>query len=428
MKKIYHFRNFLALFISVALSNNCLLYADTPEPDLVIIHARLIGEDGRLQPDMSISISSGKIVEISKDNKSPDAPEVIDANNRVVLPGFIDSHIHLVAHLNASNHQSMSEQVKTNVVPKLKDYFRYGVTTIKSLGDPIDAILELREQLREGGDIGPRLLTAGKVIGAKDGHPGKTLFETSPWLREQINSEINTVEQAVQAVRELNERQVDAIKIVYSGNEEGDDSYRLMNMAPPRMPAKVMQSAVSEAHRLNLPITAHTVQLEEAIAAVEAGVNGLEHGVVIEPVTSQSIDIFLKHKVTYLPTLRVTKYFLNNVSTQIPQDNLVRIARAGVPIVLGTDSGGHDLPLGNAVIEEAELMVAAGLMPLEVIRSMTENASHHLGLGDEIGTLTVNKHADIVIVDGEPLSRISDLRKIWMVIKQGQIVFNHTSL
>ena len=124
----------------------------------------------------------------------------------------------------------------------------------------------------------------------------------------------------------------------------------------------------------------------------------------------------------------MTKYFLNNVSTQIPQDNLVKIARAGIPIVLGTDSGGHDLPLGNAVIEEAELMVAAGLMPLEVIRSMTENASHHLGLGDEIGTLAVNKHADIVIVDGEPLSRISDLRKIWMVIKQGQIVFNHTSL
>ena len=284
---------------------------------------------------------------------------------------------------------------------------------------------ELREQLRKGGDIGPRLLTAGKIIGAKDGHPGKTLFGNSPWLRGQINSEINTVEQAVQAVRELNERQVDAIKIVYSGNEEGDDSYRLMNMAPPRMPMKVMQAAVSEARRLNLRITAHTVQLEEAMAAAEAGVHGLEHGVVIEPVTSQLLDIFLKHKVTYLPTLRVTKYFLNNVPARVPQDNLAKIARAGIPVVLGTDSGGHDVPYGNAVIEEAELMVAAGLKPLEVIRSMTENAAHHLGLGDEIGTLAVNKYADIVIVDGEPLSRISDLRKIRMVIKQGQIVFEH---
>ena len=126
-----------------------------------------------------------------------------------------------------------------------------------------------------------------------------------------------------------------------------------------------------------------------------------------------------------MPTLRVTKYFLNNVPARVPQDNLAKIARAGIPVVLGTDSGGHDVPYGNAVIEEAELMVAAGLKPLEVIRSMTENAAHHLGLGDEIGTLAVNKYADIVIVDGEPLSRISDLRKIRMVIKQGQIVFEH---
>ena len=151
MKKIYHFRKFIALFISIALSNNCLLYADSIEPDLVIINARLIGEGGKLQSDMSLSISAGKIVEISKNKKSPDTPEVIDANNRVVLPGFIDSHVHLIAHLNASNNQSMSEQIKTDVVPKLKDYFRYGVTTIKSLGDPIDAILGVARAVTERG-------------------------------------------------------------------------------------------------------------------------------------------------------------------------------------------------------------------------------------------------------------------------------------
>ena len=68
-------------------------------------------------------------------------------------------------------------------------------------------------------------------------------------------------------------------------------------------------------------------------------------------------------------------------------------------------------------------MVAAGLTPLQVIRAMTVNAARHLRLGDEIGTIAVNKHADIVIVDGDPLKNISDLRKVWKVLKDGQIMF-----
>ena len=423
MKKIFHHYKFIILITSITLCGNHAVNASSVEPDLAIINARLIDESGELQSDMSILISSGKILQVSKNSNLQNVTRVINANNRIVLPGFIDSHVHLIAHLNANNNQSLTEQLKTDVVPKLEDYLRHGVTTIKSLADPVDAILVLREQLRSGDYPGPRLLTAGRAIGAKDGHPGKTMSENMPWLREQINIEIDSVEQSLQAVQDLHDRQVDAIKIFYSGNEKGNNSYRFMNMAPPRLPVKVMQAAVAEAHRYNLPVTAHTVQLEEAFAAVQAGVNGLEHGVVIEPITSQLLDILYNNKVTYVPTLRMTKYFLNDIPARVPQENLVKVVAAGISVALGTDSGGHDLPYGNAVLDEAELMAVAGLTPLQVIRAMTVNAARHLGLDDEIGTIVVTKRADIVIVDGDPLKNISDLRKVWKVLKDGQIMF-----
>lgn len=423
MKTNFQLYEYIILLISTVICGFHAVHASSFKPDLAIINAQIVDESGELRPDMSILISSGKIIQVAGNTNPHDAARVIDANSRIVLPGFIDSHVHLIAHLNVNNNQSLAEQIKTDVVPKLKDYFRYGITTIKSTADPVDAILVLREQLRSGHYSGPRLLAAGREIAAKDAHPGKTLFGNAPWLREQIVSEIITVEEAVHAVRDLSERQVDAIKIIYSGNEKGDDSYRLMDMAIPRLPVNVMQAVVAEARRNKIRITAHTVQLEEAMTAVKAGVHGLEHGVVIEPVTSQFLDIMLENKVAYVPTLRVANYFLNDVPTRVPQENLAKIAAAGISVVLGTDSEGHDLPWGNAVMDEAELMVSAGLTPLQVIRAMTSNAAHHLGLGDEIGALAVNTHADIVIVDGNPLENISDLRKVWMVLKDGQVVF-----
>ena len=426
MKNTDLIRSICALFLSVVLFETCVASGTDGQLELAILNARTIDEHGELQSGMHIGVSSGKIAKIGNQGIYLNADKVVDANNRIVLPGFIDAHVHLIAHLNVSSNDEISEQINTDVVPKLEDYFRHGVTTIKSVGDPIDAILELRRQLQKNNNIGPRLLTAGRVIGAKDGHPGKTLFESTPWLREQINSEINTVEEAVQAVRELGERRVDAVKIIYSGNRQGEDSYRFMNMAPPRLPVEVMQAAVNEARRLKLRVTAHTVQLEEALAATTAGVNGLEHGVVIEPVSQEVLNILLKNKVAYVPTLRVTKHFLNEVPARVPQENMLKVARAGIPVVLGTDSSGFDLPYGNAVLEEAELMTKAGLTPLQVIRAMTRNAAYHLGLGDKIGTIAVNKFADLVIVDGEPLQQISDIRKIWMVIKDGQIMVDRS--
>ncbi|MFT5352151.1 MAG: imidazolonepropionase-like amidohydrolase [Gammaproteobacteria bacterium] len=423
MNNTSRLNNFITLFISLLICSFHSVQASNIGPDLAIINARLIGDSGDLQSGMSILISSGKIVQVTKQVSSPNAVSVIDANNRIVLPGFIDSHLHLIAHLDVDNNQSLAEQIKTEVVPKLQDYLRHGVTTIKSTADPVDGILELREQLRSGHYAGPRLLVAGKEIAAKDAHPGKTLFENAPWLRDQIVSEVRSPEEARQAVRELAERDVDAIKIIYSGNEEGDDSYRLMNLAIPRLSVNVLKAVVDEAHHHKIRVTAHTVQMEEAIAAANAGVNGLEHGVVMEPVTQQFLDIMLKNKVAYVPTLRVVNYFLNDVPAQVPLDNLRKIAAAGIMVVLGTDSEGNDLPWGDAVLDEAELMVSAGMTPLQVIRAMTVNAAHHLGVDNETGTIAVNKQADIVIVDGEPLNNISDLRNVWLVLKNGQVMF-----
>lgn len=396
---------------------------DGIDPDLVIVNARMIDTAGEIHRGMTISVASGRVVSVSRDQASSSAANVINAGGRIALPGFIDVHLHLIAELDAHDAQSLHEQVNETTIPRMVDFLRHGVTTIKSIGDPIDEILELRARIRSGEFPSPRLLAVGKVIGARDGHPAKTMFENSPWLREQINSEISTVEEARNAVRELSRRQVDAIKLVYSGNTHSETSYRFQGTAIPRLPTTVMQTVITAAHQANLRVTAHTVQLEEALAAAQAGIDGLEHGVVIEPISDELLSTLSGNGASYVPTLRAAKYFLNDAPPRLPGDNLLKAAAAGVRIVLGTDMGGTDLPLGHAVLDEAELMAAAGLSPVEVIRAMTINAAQHLGMGGEIGSIAANRRADIVLVDGDPLTNISDLRKIWLVMKDGEVEF-----
>ena len=116
-------RSISALFLSVVLFENCVAGGADGQLDLAILNARTIDEHGELQSGIHIGVSSGKIAKIGNQGSYLNADKVVDADNRIALPGFIDAHVHLIAHLNASSNDGISEQINTDVVPKTERLF-----------------------------------------------------------------------------------------------------------------------------------------------------------------------------------------------------------------------------------------------------------------------------------------------------------------
>ncbi len=397
--------------------------APVERSDLLITNARLIDGRGGIQEGAMIAISGNRIEGIFSEGEPREADLTIDAAGRTVMPGLIDSHVHILLGRSVVDETTLAEYSENSARENLAGFLSHGVTTVKSAGDPEDAILELRQLIEEGKIEGPRLLVVGPVLSAPEGHPSVTIFGGNPWMRERIVAETARVEEARQTIDRLAEKGVDGIKIVYQGSDDEGPAYLYDGrIGIRRLPLEVMETIIEESHRHGLRVTAHTFEEEGVIAVVEAGIDSLEHGVVdTTPVSERVIEILRDRGVFYVPTLQV--YRAAEVRERA-MANLQQLSEAGVRIVLGTDTVGNT-PAGANTISEAERMVDSGMSPAQVIQAATRNAAEHLGRGDELGTLETGKLADLIIVEGDPLESISVLRTPWVVIKDGQVVVDN---
>jgi len=183
-----------------------------------------------------------------------------------------------------------------------------------------------------------------------------------------------------------------------------------------RLPTKLLRAGVEAAHERGLRVTVHTVQQAAAFEALEAGADGLEHGVAVEPITDQAlIQLLLEREATYTPTLWIHDKHPD------ARPNTKMVAEAGVPIVLGTDSFSGRGQFGENTLEEAELMVAAGLTPEQVLVAATSTAARQCARPD-IGTLAPGKRGDLILLAGNPTADISNLRKLMLTIVNGDIL------
>ena len=187
---------------------------------------------------------------------------------------------------------------------------------------------------------------------------------------------------------------------------------------------------MDEAHEHKLPVTVHTHRAEDVLDAVEAGADGVEHGVSDATLSdNRLINLLLKRNVNYTPTLwimRIGSLASESKSFEITKQNLKLLSDKGVRISLGTDTMCSMPRPGLNTIQEMEFMAEAGLTPEEVIRAATRNAAEHLGLLEDLGTIEPGKIADLIIIDGDPLKDISSLHQVQMVIKAGRIVHDES--
>ena len=386
--------------------------------DLVITNARILDGRGTIIQAGSIAVEAELIASVSKDASAPGAIE-IDARGMTVMPGLIDSHTHLL--LKGRRMQSetaLSRWISDELPSILADYLAAGVTTVMSHGDFFPEIMEVRRLIDEGELPGPRLLVSGPFLTASNGHPIGMLCDGAPsFCRASLISEIDSPESARAKVRDLGEAGVNAIKIVY------DEGFR--DDPRPMLSDAVLLAIADEAQQLNLPLIAHAPKTEDALKVIKIGATRMAHPPIYGEIDLADMgQVLRKESIPFATTSHSRAH--NNVGAeeQLNQylGDIRELVESGATIAFGTDGPGSNPT--EAVSHEIET-ISRILSPAEVVAAVTLSAAIYVGLADEIGTLEPGKLADIVVIDGDPLSNVSDLGNVMVVIQRGKIVLDN---
>jgi imidazolonepropionase-like amidohydrolase/ABC-type transport system involved in cytochrome c biogenesis permease component len=427
--------------------------SEPPAPKLAVVGAAVWGADDKVHPDQVLLLDDGKIRAMFAENSQPipSGYRQVNARGGFVIPSLFDLHIHL--DISGASGIELDELGEQRMRADLRRYAQLGVLGVRSVGDQTDRIMRLR-QLSEGDAGEAQLFAVGPVLTAPGGHPTEYYQGDA---KEKAVRELATADEAHAVVKDLSDRGVDGIKLVY---DEGSKEHPY-----PRMKYAVMEAAIQEAHLHQLPVTVHTGSAAEVRDAVRAGADGVEHGATRDALPDDLIAELKNRGTFYDATLsvidgfrriaardhfeddplaegRVEPAWLQDLSkgegvaklfrregaerqwTQtlaIAKDNVRRAALGGVKLVLGTDAGNVGSLHGIATHRELQLLHDAGVPTPVMLEAATENAADALK-HDDIGRIAVGKTANLVVLGGDPLSDASAYDRIRFVVHRGHLI------
>ena len=423
------------------LALNLMLLATAPAAlaDTTIIHAgELLAVPGKAaKSGQTIVIENGRIVEVKSGFSDPGAFEgevtVIDLKDQFVLPGLMDMHVHLQGQLGPKNDSERLKMSKQQMEMRSVMYgmrtLLAGFTTVRDAGSSSQEMYALRDGINNGWVDGPRIIAAGGV-GITGGHAD--ISGVSPELMDVFTSEnvCNGPYDCRRATRNVIKYGADWIKITSTGGVLTDRA----TGTGQQMEADELKEVVLAAKRMGRKVASHAHQEDGIIAALEAGVDSIEHGSYAGP---EAIKLFKKTGAYLVPTLIAGETVANLAKTSdfmspaikekaiavnaAMKGNFYKSYKAGVKIAFGTDSGVS--PHGTNA-QEAVLMVNAGMPEMEVIKSATVNAADLLDMSSSVGTIEAGKFADIIAVNGSPLENIQELLDVGFVMKGGKVYKN----
>lgn len=394
--------------------------------DLVIRGGHVFDGHRLLTGPHDVAIDGGQVVAVSPQPLM--GVQEVDATDNWVLPGLIDTHLHVYDVATVRDPESMQAFEQNDLPGKLALFLDHGITTIKSVGDPSDEILQTRAAIATGAVRGPRLLATGCGITVRDGHPAATAFGDNPWARARFTAEVDSVQQMRELVHHLADQGVDAIKLLSEGACACTASPRYVwrNPAIPaatelvRLPVDFLRAGIETGHERGLRVTVHTTQQVAAREAIEAGTDGLEHGVTVEPITDHAlIDLMLERNITYTPTL-----WIHDGAHPDTRSNVKKVSDAGVAIALGSDTFSGRGLFGANTLEETQLMVAAGMSPVQTLVAGTSAAARQC-VRPDLGTIAPGNAADLIVLTADPTRDIGNLRHLAMTILGGEIVVDN---
>lgn len=424
MKKIILAAMVSALFVQSAAAQD--------RPDRTYIHAgRLLADpaSGRVDTGKTIVVEGGKVAEI-RDGYVGEG-RVIDLRDAFVLPGLIDSHVHLTFESGPTSRldavtKSTTDQAFDGVVFARRTV-EAGFTTVVDLGSDPEAINALRDAIGTGKVVGPRILAAGGVA-AHGGHGDVHGYRQEILDLFRAPTLCSGADDCARAVRLAVQQGADIIKTASTGGVMSNTAAGLGQ----QMSDAELVAIVETAHRLGRKVAAHAHGTDGVNAALRAGVDSVEHGTYLD---AESIRLFKAKGIYLVPTLlagdTVTQQAAN--ADWMPEavrakartvgplmiDALRRAHEGGVRIAFGTDSA---VSKHGENAREFALMTKAGLTPLDTIRAATVWGATHIGLEGEIGSIAAGKAADIVAVRGDPLKDVTRLETMAFVMKGGAVV------
>ncbi|HZA68897.1 MAG TPA: amidohydrolase family protein [Nitrososphaeraceae archaeon] len=431
------------LFISPAMIPNAASTIQTPltaMPNqrsaqnnagiIILENATVIDGTGDLpKPNTTIVINGSRIADLSNNATfNSDLPfaakNVINLTGKYIIPGLFDMHAHVANVLKNSYNQSESEDM-------LSMLLAYGITTIRNTGGPTEQSVALKKNISEGKIMGPQIFTAGQLL--------NTPQIPVPFVEKQVVTE--------QDVRQEVGNQIEA----------GVDYVKLYVGLTP----KLAQAAIHEAHSNGTKVIGH-LYLTSWTDAANLGIDALTHGIPVSPFLlskeskqkfsesgdhpfnhflwldlvdlngpeiGEMIDALVSNNIPVDPTLGIYEAMIKEEPyNQYLWPKVLQLTKMlyenGVTILSGSDIPNFDLVPGASLHHELEIMVDAGIPPLEVIKIATSNGAQALDIGDNVGTVELGKQADMIILSDNPLDDIRNTKKIEAVIVDGQFIDN----
>ncbi|KPK79107.1 MAG: hypothetical protein AMS25_13760 [Gemmatimonas sp. SM23_52] len=377
----------------------------------------------------TVIIRGREIVAVSDTATIPDSAIALNVSRLTLLPGLIDSHVHL----SGIRSRIPDGTRELGWLPYLwrfirrfperrRAFIQAGITTVKSLGDPHPWIMKYAERIQRHALAGPRIFAAGPMLTAPGGHPIVQLRQAGQGdtsFIAQVTRQLAGPAEAQIAVNEIAKR-VDFLSAVLE--TRGDPLL-------PSMSAPVLHMITYTAHTFELSVLAHVSTVEQLRLALSAGVDGIEHVPFDQVLDSLTLKELARRRVFVDPTLQAIDQYVGQVladtaAARRARTNVRLLHRTGVPLVAGSDAPSPGTTFGYTLHEELRNLVEVGLTPGDAIAAATCVAAEYLGAGDRLGSIAPGKWADIIAVAGDPLHDIEAVADIYLVIADGQVLVN----
>lgn len=387
---------------------------------------------GKVETAKTLVLENGKVVRIVDGYVAEKGGKVVDLRDSFVLPGLIDSHVHLTHEQNPNSRlQNVTRSSADDALVGAgfaRKTLMAGFTTVADLGGENQAVFALRDGIKRGDVPGPRIIAAGSAVSIHGGHGDVNGYSDDIMHVMRPPSICSGADDCRRATREQVWHGADIIKITATGGVLSNTAAGLAQ----QFSDDELKAIVDAAHKMGRKVTAHAHGVDGVNSFLRAGGDSIEHGTYLD---AESIALFKKNGAYLIPTLMAGDFvyrvasgpnnFLTPAQTAKALDagpKMLAMARraheGGVKIAFGTDTGvsAHGDNAG-----EFALLVKAGLTPLEAIQTATVNAADHFSLSSEIGSLAPGKAADLIAVKGDPLKDVTELRRVTSVIKGGVV-------
>ena len=424
----------IAVAAIMSLTSATYSFADDAPKNITVIRAgqMLDVETGKILNDQFIIIDGDRIRNVvtlcEMEDMDDEEVDFIDLSEMTVLPGLSDAHVHLTGDANIHGYKRLTRSTPRAAITGVRNAKRTleaGFTTVRNVGAPGFADVDLMEAIEDGDVPGPRIIPAGRSIGITGGHCDNNLL---PYETRQTGGGVADGPWAVRAkVRENKKFGAKVIKFCGTGGVLSKGT----KVGAQQFSFEEMKAIVDEAHQLGLKVAVHAHGEEGINTAIKAGVDSVEHSSFISDDgisaakangTYLSMDIYVSDYIlSEGEAAGILKESLEKERTvgKTQRQRFKAAAKAGVKMAYGTDAGVY--PHGDNG-KQMEYMVKWGLSPLQAIQASTINNATLFGLENDIGQIKQGYYADIIAVKGNPLENIGELETVRFVMKDRNVI------